>query len=126
MRIKLFKKTVSLLQPESYKVVVGQWSFFALVIDAPSQRGLIQVDYAYGYNNGTSDFKVVPILTVVGHYLPTSVTSEKLPNVYKSCPIMIPLEIKKDFDTFTKICINCGRFGQNNCCTGFEKLPNVQ
>ena len=30
-------------------------------------------------------------------------TSKKLPNVYKSCPKMISLEEKKDFDTFTKI-----------------------
>ena len=35
---------------------------------------------------------------------------------------MIPLEIKKDFETFTKICINCGRFGQNNCCHRLWKV----
>ena len=34
---------------------------------------------------------------------------KKLPNVYKSCPKMI------DFDTFTKIASECGRFGQINC-----------
>ena len=32
----------------------------------------------------------------------------------------------KDFDTFTKIVLECGQFGQNNCSTGFEKLPYVQ
>ncbi len=44
---------------ESYKLSLGQWSFFALVLDGSAQRGLMQVDYAYGYNNGTSDFKVL-------------------------------------------------------------------
>ena len=40
----------------------------------------------------------------------TSVPSKKSPNVYKSCPKM------KDFDIFTKIALECGRFGQNNFC----------
>ena len=30
---------------------------------------------------------------------------------------MISLE-KLDFDTFTKIALECGRFGQINCCQG--------
>ena len=42
----------------SYKMVVGQWYFFAIVLDGISKQGLIQIDYAYGYNNGTTDFKV--------------------------------------------------------------------
>jgi hypothetical protein len=37
---------------------VGEWSFFAVVLDAVNQRGLLQLDYAYGYNNGTVDLKV--------------------------------------------------------------------
>ena len=32
----------------------------------------------------------------------------------------------KDFDTFTKIAKRCEQFGQNNFCTGFEKLPKAQ
>ena len=43
----------------------------------------------------------------------TSVTRKKSPNVYKSCPKMI------DFDTFTKIALECGRFGPINCCKWF-------
>jgi hypothetical protein len=39
-------------------MVVGQWYFFAIVLDGSLKRGLIQIDYAYGYNNGTTDFKV--------------------------------------------------------------------
>ena len=30
------------------------------------------------------------------------------------------------FDTFTKIALECGRFGQVIDATGFEKLPKVQ
>ena len=33
----------------------------------------------------------------------TSVTSKKLPNVYKSCPKMISLKKINSFDNFTKI-----------------------
>ena len=44
---------------ESYKLSLGQWSFFALVLDGTAQQGLLQLDYAYGYNNGTADFKVL-------------------------------------------------------------------
>ena len=30
-----------------------------------------------------------------------------------------------DFDTFTKIAKECGRFGQINCCPKSNKLPNL-
>ena len=31
-----------------------------------------------------------------------------------------------DFDTFTKIALECDRLGQINCCKNLEKLPKVQ
>ena len=31
-----------------------------------------------------------------------------------------------DFDTFTKIAYQCGRFGQINFAKGFKNLPKVQ
>ena len=31
-----------------------------------------------------------------------------------------------DFNTFTKIAKECGRFGQINCCQGVKTLPKVQ
>ena len=40
-----------------------------------------------------------------------SVTSKKLPNIFKSYPKMISLKMK-DFDTFEN-CLKCGQFGQN-------------
>ncbi len=36
----------------------GNWYFFAIVLDGKLNRGSLQIDYAYGYNNGTIDFKV--------------------------------------------------------------------
>ena len=30
-----------------------------------------------------------------------------------------------DFDIFTKIAEECGRFWQINCCKGFKKLPKM-
>ena len=30
-----------------------------------------------------------------------------------------------DFDTFTKIALECGRFGQINCCPKSNKSPNL-
>ena len=48
---------------------------------------------------------IIYLYLVVGDFLyhVTSVTSKKLPNVYKSCPKKISLEKIKDFDIFTKI-----------------------
>ena len=45
-----------------------------------------------------------------------SVTRKKLPNVYKRCPKNDLTRNMIDFDTFTKIAWECGRFGQINCC----------
>ena len=59
-----------------------------------------------------------PIHTV--RYEDASVTSQKSPDVYKSCPKM------KDFDTFTKIAKNVGNLGKIILATGFKKLPKVQ
>ncbi len=42
----------------TYKLAVGRWSFFSVVLDGDAKQGLIQLDYAYGYNNGTVDLKV--------------------------------------------------------------------
>ena len=39
-------------------MVPGKWSFFAVVLDGVANQGLIQLDYAYGYNNGSVDLKV--------------------------------------------------------------------
>jgi hypothetical protein len=55
----------NVLFSESYKLSLGQWSFFALVLDGTAQRGLLQVDYAYGYNNETTDFKVLPCVSKI-------------------------------------------------------------
>ena len=50
-----------------------------------------------------------------------SVTSKKLPNVFKSYPKMISLEKFKIFATFTKLPNNVEDFGQNNCCHWHQK-----
>jgi len=41
----------------TYKLAVGRWSFFSVVLDGDAKQGLIQLDYAYRYNNGTVDLK---------------------------------------------------------------------
>ena len=55
-----------------------------------------------------------------------SVTSKKFPNVYKSCPKMIPLEKLKILTPLQKLHKNAGNFGKIIDSTGFEKLPKVQ
>ena len=57
---------------------------------------------------------------------PSSVTSKKSPNVYKSCPKNDFTRKMKDFDNFTKIALNVGGLGKIIVATGFEKLPKVQ
>ena len=54
-----------------------------------------------------------------------SVTSKKSPNVFKSCPKMISLEKLKDFDTFSKIALECRDLGKLIVAKGFEKFPKV-
>ena len=55
----------------------------------------------------------------------TNVTSKKSPNVFKSCPKMISLEKLKDFDTFSKIALECRDLGKLIVAKGFEKFPKV-
>ena len=52
------------------------------------------------------------------HWLTTSVTSKKSPNVYKNCPKMISL-VK--FNILTPL-QKCRRFGQINCCQRLWKF----
>ena len=55
-----------------------------------------------------------------------SVTSKKLPNVYKSYPKMISLEKWKILTPLQKSPKNVGNFGKIIVATGFEKSPKVQ
>ena len=50
-----------------------------------------------------------------------SVTFKKLPNVFKSCPKMIPPEKGKIFKSY-KSCLKCELFGQNICCHRLWKV----
>ena len=81
----------------------------------------------------SNKFVYVPSCTVVnimqfyrqGRYKassPSSVTSKKSPNVYKSCPKMISLEKLKILTPFQKLPKNVGDFGQNNYCQRFWKV----
>ena len=54
-----------------------------------------------------------------------SVTSKKLPNVYKSCPQKYFTTKIKEFDTFTKIAYACWRFGRINCCQRLLKVAQI-
>ena len=63
-----------------------------------------------------------PWPTVVG----TSVTSKKLPNVYKSCPKIISLEKLNILTPLQKLPKNVGDLGKLIDAKGFEKLPKVQ
>ena len=42
----------------TYKMTLGQWYFFSVVLDGQKNQGILQLDYSYGYNNGTADAKV--------------------------------------------------------------------
>ena len=55
-----------------------------------------------------------------------SVTSKKLPNVYKSCPKMISLEKLKILTPLQKLPKNAQELGKFIVAKGFEKLPKVQ
>ena len=57
---------------------------------------------------------------------PYSVTSKKLPNVYKSCPRIISLGKLKILTPLQKLPKNVGDLGKLIVATGFEKLPKVQ
>ena len=56
----------------------------------------------------------------------TSVTSKKSPNVYKSCPKKISLEILKILTPLQKLPWYVGDLGKLIVAKGFEKLPKVQ
>ena len=55
-----------------------------------------------------------------------SVTSKKLPNVYKSYPKIISLEKLKSLTPSQKLPKNLGDLSKLIVAIGFEKLPKVQ
>ena len=55
--------------------------------------------------------------SIMGGRITNSGTRKKLPNVYKSCQKMIPLETWK-----TKTDLKCGQFVQNHCCRRLWKV----
>ena len=57
---------------------------------------------------------------------PNSVTSKKLPNVYKSSPKKISLEKLKVLTPLQKLPKNVWDLGKLIVAKGFEKLPKVQ
>ena len=59
-------------------------------------------------------------------YILSSVTSKKLPNVYKICPKMISLEKLKILTPLQKLLKNVGDFGKLIVAKGFKKFPKVQ
>ena len=65
----------------------------------------------------------LPILLKSSLY---SVTSKKLPNVYKSCPKLISLEKWKILTPLQKLPKNVWDLSKLIVATGFEKLPKVQ
>ena len=58
-------------------------------------------------------------------YLPSSATSRKSPNVYKSSPKMTSLEKLKILTPLQKLPMNVGDLGKLIAAKGFEKLPKV-
>ena len=62
----------------------------------------------------------------IAYSIGSNVTSKKSPNVYKSCPKMIPLENWKILTPLQKLLTNMGDLGKIIITTGFEKLPKVQ
>ena len=57
---------------------------------------------------------------------PNSVTSNKLPNVCKSCQNIILLEKIKILTTLQKLPENVGDLGKLIVAKGFELMPKVQ
>ena len=56
----------------------------------------------------------------------SSVTSKKLPNVYKSCSKFFSQVKIKDFDTFTKMPKNVRNLGKLIVAKCIKKFPKVQ
>ena len=42
----------------TYKLAVGNWAFFAFVLDGLTNQGTLHLDSSYGFNDGSTDFKV--------------------------------------------------------------------
>ena len=59
-------------------------------------------------------------------YIPSSVTSKKLPDVNKSCPKMISLVTLQILTPLQKLPKNVRDLGKLIVAKGFEKLPKVQ
>ena len=64
--------------------------------------------------------------TVSSLYTTRSVTSKKLPNVYKSCPKMISVEKLNILTPLQKLPKNVAYSGKIIATAGFEMLPKVQ
>ena len=77
-------------------------------------------------------FKLYPVSqifyapVVKSFAVPTSVTSKKSPDVYKSCPKMISMEKLQILTPLQKLPKNMGDLGKLIVATCFEKLPKVQ
>ena len=74
-----------------------------------------------GATAGKNKYKHYKVITQA-----VSVTSKKLPNVYKRCPKMISLEKGKILTPFHKLPKNVWDLGKIIVAKGFEKLPKVQ
>ena len=61
-----------------------------------------------------------------GRVLVISVTRDKSPNVYKSCPKMISIEKLNISTLLQKLPKNVGDLDKLIVANGFEKLPSVQ
>ena len=69
---------------------------------------------------------IVAYELIVQNGLQVSVTSKKLPNVYKSCPKTISLEKLNILTPLQKLPKNVGDLDNIIVAKGFEKLPKVQ
>ena len=65
-------------------------------------------------------------LSQLNFWIRSSVTSKKLPNVYKNCPKMISLDKLNILTPLQKLPKNVGNLGKLIAAKGFEKLPKVQ
>jgi len=45
----------------TYPMQTGNWYFFAIVLDGVLNKGSLQIDYSYGFSNGSIDFKVTTL-----------------------------------------------------------------
>ena len=75
--------------------------------------------------SNSSSFSFLWILLFFLPSFMSSLTSKKLPNVYKSCPKIISLEKWKIFTRLLNMPKNVGDLGKIIVATGFKKLPKV-